>query len=224
LTLGIWPKYLVMGLLAVAAVCAADENAVQARIDSDREMLRELNARSPSKSSTPIFDKLDDDGTTSARTPAHQPTKEALKLAEKAEKEAGRNQHEKSAEYLSAALTADPDFVEAENNLALDLLALKRPEEAIAHLRHMVATHPERVFTFNSLGVVLCDLRRYPEAETVARESMKLHPLSFTTNLILGLSLAAQGKFTKESKQALQFASAQRPEANALLKQWPLRR
>jgi hypothetical protein len=35
------------------------------------------------------------------------------------------------------------------------------------------------------------------------------------------VSSAAQGKFTKEAKQALQYASAQRLEAKGLLAQWP---
>jgi tetratricopeptide (TPR) repeat protein len=163
-----------------------------------------------------------DDPTIAAHPVApHDPLPKARKLAEKAERLAKNKEREQSIEKYRRAVTLDPLYFQAWNNLALELTATGQTEEAAQVLRRLVQSNPEHVVAFTNLAAILSGQNRYADAEAVARQAMKLHNNSFSANYALGTALINQGKWSDEAKTKLQYAQVKYPEAKALLDHWP---
>jgi tetratricopeptide (TPR) repeat protein len=162
-----------------------------------------------------------DDPTLGAEIAAHEPPKAARKTAEKAEHLSKKGHHEEAILEFRAALEIDPQYYEAENNLALELEAVGKAEEAEKTLRHLMDSAPEHILAFTNLATLLCQQHRYADAEAVARQGLKRHRFSFKSNYLLGAALVDEGKWTDEAREKLQYAEVKYPEAKALLEKWP---
>ena len=162
-----------------------------------------------------------DDPTLGAEISAHEPTKAARKAAGKAEHLSKKGDHEGAITEFRAALAIDPRYYEAENNLALELEAAGKAEEAEKTLRHLTESAPEHILAFTNLATLLCQQHRYAEAEAVARLGLTRHRFSFKSNYLLGAALVDEGKWTDEAREKLKYAEAKYPEAKALLEKWP---
>ena len=162
-----------------------------------------------------------DDPTLGAEIAAHDPPKAARKAASKAEHLAKKGQHEEAIAEFRAALAIDPQYYEAENNLALELEAVGKTEEAEKTLRHLMDSAPEHILAFTNLATLLCEQHRYADAEAVARLGLKRHRFSFKSNYLLGAALVDEGKWTDEAREKLEYAEVKYPEAKSLLDKWP---
>jgi tetratricopeptide (TPR) repeat protein len=162
-----------------------------------------------------------DDPTLGAEISAHDAPKAARKAAGKAEHLSKKGQHEEAITEFRAALDIDPQYYEAENNLALELEAVGKAEEAEKTLRHLMESAPEHILAFTNLATLLCQQHRYADAEAVARQGLKRHRFSFKSNYLLGAALVDEGKWTDEAREKLKYAEAKYPEAKALLEKWP---
>ena len=162
-----------------------------------------------------------DDPTISAHpvTP-HEPLPAARKAAEKAEHLAKRKQQEAAIAKYREAVALDPAYFQAWNNLALELNAAGKTDEAEQVFRRLMQSNPEHVLAFTNLATVLSGQKRYAEAEAVARQAMKLHKFSFKANFVLGTVLIDQGKWSDEAKITLQYAQVKYAEAKTLLDRW----
>ena len=162
-----------------------------------------------------------DDPTLGAEISPHDPPKAARKAAGKAEHLSKKGDHEGAITEFRAALEVDPQYYEAENNLALELEAAGKAEEAEKTLRHLTESAPEHILAFTNLATLLCQQHRYAEAEAVARLGLTRHRFSFKSNYLLGAALVDEGKWTDEAREKLKYAEVKYPEAKALLEKWP---
>ncbi len=163
-----------------------------------------------------------DDPTTGAvAIPAHDVPKAARKAAGKAEHLSKKSHHEEAITEFRAALDIDPKYYEAENNLALELEAVGKAEDAERTFRHLMESAPEHTLAFTNLATLLCEHHRYTEAEAVVREGLKRHRFSFKSNYLLGAALVDEGNWTDEARGKLQYALVKYPEAKQLLEKWP---
>jgi tetratricopeptide (TPR) repeat protein len=172
-------------------------------------------------SRTLSFEEADDPTVGRHASPPHQPPAAARKAAQKGEHLAKKREHSQAAALYREAITDDPQFFEAWNNLALELDAAGQRDEAIETLRRLIQLAPEHVLGFANLVALLCQQHRYVDAETVAREALKAHNYSFKANYMLGTVLVQQGKWSDEAKTKLEYAKVKYPEASSLLDRWP---
>jgi len=168
-------------------------------------------------------EELDDDPTISAASIGHDAPSAAKKAAERGARHAIKRQHDKAIAEFQKALAIDPQYYEAENNLALEYKNAGQIDEAIRTLKHLTESAPGHVLAFNNLAALYCELKRYAEAEALERQAIRTHPFSFKTNLLLATALIRQGRFTPEAKLDLQYAEAKYPEVKVMLDAWPVK-
>jgi len=165
----------------------------------------------------------DDPTVPAAALTDHQPAPAARKLVQNAERFSKKGHHEQAIAAFRRALALDPEYYEAENDLALELEAAGQPGEAEQTLRDLSQTAPGHVLAVANLALLLRQERRYPEMEAVARQALKRHQYSLIANYLHGAALVDQGKWTNEAKIELQYAEVRYAEAKALLDKWPPR-
>jgi tetratricopeptide (TPR) repeat protein len=76
----------------------------------------------------------------------------------------GANRHEEALANFEAALSLNPDFVEAHNNRAVVLVAIKRPDEALLSYNRALALRSGMTRVLNNRGNLLQELGRIEEA------------------------------------------------------------
>jgi len=214
-----------MSLYAIAvqlyAQSRASDNAALKRMRELRELTKWEHEGNAQKNGTPLWGGPDDDPTIAADVFDHEAPGPARKAATRAEHLSKKGKHKEAILYLKRALEIDPQYYEAANNLGLEYFEAGHPEQAVETLRNLTKTDPKHVLAFDNLAIVLCRLQRYPEAEAVAAEAYRMHPFSYKAAYVYGVSLASQGKWTDDAKQALRYASVRHPAAKTYLEKWP---
>lgn len=167
------------------------------------------------------FEEADDPTVIAHPVPPHEPLRAARKAAEEAEHLAKKKRSEEGIAKYREAVELDPLYFEAWNNLALELDAAGKKDEAEQVFRRLMQSNPQHVLVFTNLATMLIGQKRYADAEAAARQAMKLHSYSFKANLILGTVLVNEGKWSDEAKTKLEYAQVRYPEAKALLARWP---
>jgi Flp pilus assembly protein TadD len=102
--------------------------------------------------------------------------------------------HAASADLFARVTELSPGDADAHYNLGTSLLALGRPEEAVAHLRRAMTLAPQHAKALNNLGSALRALRRLDEAEEIARRATEVAPELPTAWNNLGIVHADQGR------------------------------
>lgn len=227
-----WIALLSATLLATPALLSQASRSIDQWSSMNAERQRELNSLGqPAKSAnqqasatapwTSLAGEEGDDPTLSAVVSTEEPPRAARKAAGNAEHLAKKGSHDEAIAEYRRALEIDPQYYEAENNLALELEAAGKREEAEKTFPHLMQTAPAHVLAFNNLGILLCAEGRYADAEAVARGALKAQEYSFRSSYLLGSALVDQGKWTDEAKTKLAYASVKYPQAKELLAKWP---
>ncbi len=217
-------KWLSFGAWCLAAIVwgqTAADNNVRERMRELGEVSKMGHEQESSHDRIPLLGGPDDDPTLAADTFQHQAPPAARKIAMRAEHDAKKRQHERAIAEFQRALQIDPQYYEAENNLALEYFSIGRSDLAIEKLKQLTKSDPTHVLAFDNLAVILCRLQRFSEAEQVATQAYKMHPFSYKANYVYGSALVNQGKWTADAKQSLRYASERHPEAKQLLAKWP---
>jgi Flp pilus assembly protein TadD len=102
----------------------------------------------------------------------------------------------------------------AHANLGASLVAAKRHEEAMVHLREAIRLAPDYDHAHNNLGVALGALGRPDEAEAAYRRALTLSPRYFEARFNLANAYAEAGR-TPEAVAAYREALAVKPDAAA---------
>jgi tetratricopeptide (TPR) repeat protein len=218
---------LASALYSQAATRAHVQNGVENAHTRELGSLSQGNQQTDKQGSAAIpwrslsSEEGDDPTIPATAIPKHAPQRTARKAAEKAERLSKKGCHEDAIAEFRSALDIDARYYEAENNLALELEAAGKAEDAEKTLRHLIQSAPEHVLGFTNLGALLCEQHRYVEAEAVARQALERHQFSFKANFLLGTVLVDQGKRTDEAKLKLQYAQVKYAQAKALLDRWP---
>ena len=217
-----------LGLLPASSLFGQAATRAQAQLGAQGARQQQLDSLSnpPAKESanTPwrsLSREEADDPTLQSTAAPHEAPREARKAAQKAEHLSAKGNHQEAIELLRHALAIDPEYYEAGNNLALELEAAGKKDEAELEFRRLIETAPQHVLAFTNLANLLAAQGRYAGVEKVARQSMTTHRFSFRTNYMLGMSLVKQSKWTAEAKESLQYAQVKCVEAKPLLDQWP---
>ena len=116
--------------------------------------------------------------------------------------------------FFTHVVSYNPTARGAQQNLGHALLAVKRPEEALAASLIATEQDPGDVKAHANVGVALIRLGRLEEAEGRLRHTLKLDPRSMIVIQNLGESLRKQGRF----EEALEFyrTATQMDSENAL--------
>ncbi len=105
----------------------------------------------------------------------------------------GRRQVADSVCYLTRALRAMPDNVQANLNLGNAWLSLQAFDRAEAVLRRVAALQPDSVDALNDLGIALTGLHRPQDALAVYRTALALQPNRTASHFNCGNALVALG-------------------------------
>ena len=143
----------------------------------------------------------------------------AIKEFHRSEKCVGSGDYSCAVQHLQKALKADPQFVEAHNNLGASYLQLSRYQDAIGEFEAAIALDETMPAPHRNMSLALFSLRRYAEAETAAREALNLNPQQKAAQYSLGRALAAQGSTSPEAEQLLRGSLSEFPDARLSLAQ-----
>jgi tetratricopeptide (TPR) repeat protein len=122
---------------------------------------------------------------------------------------------EACASYYRATQLA-PRLAEAHSNLGHALSKLQRFEEAEQAHRASIACKPDHAPFHVNLAIVLNALRRLPEAEAACREALKRDPRLLAARIMLGRSVARQGRWS-EGLACFEAAAASQADNAELL-------
>lgn len=167
------------------------------------------------------FERDDDPTVAAHQAPLHEPIRQAYKEANEAEHLAKKKRHDEAIARYRDAVAVDPLYFQAWSNLALELKAVGKNDEAEQILRRLMQSNPEHVLVYANLVGILSGEKRYADAEVIAHQALKQHNYSFLANFVLGSLLVNEGKFGDEAKTKLEYAQARYPEAKKLLENWP---
>jgi Tfp pilus assembly protein PilF len=153
-----------------------------------------------SGSSGPLSIRLDDtrsanraaSGTVSLQQLTHKIPAAAQKAYDKGEQCFSKGDLEQSHTYLLQAVTIDPEFVDAYNELGATDAGMKHLPEAAEHFQKAIDLAPENPRALVNLSIVLAQMRRLHEAGEVSRRALKVVPNSGVVHYILAVSLLSE--------------------------------
>ena len=148
----------------------------------------------------------------------------AIKEFRRSEKCIGAGDFSGAVQHLQKALKADPNFVEAHNNLGASYLRLSRYQDAIGEFEAAIALDQKMVAPYRNMSLGLFSLRRYAEAEAAARQALALNPKQVAAQYSLGRALAAEGSISPEAERLLRGSLSEFPDARLSLAQVLLNR
>jgi Flp pilus assembly protein TadD len=121
---------------------------------------------------------------------------------------------EESIAHCRKALETDPDNASGHNDLGVLYLNDGQMEKARAEFERAAMLQPGMTMAHVNLSFTLLALDRPGEAEASARKALETAPNDRRANLLLGWSLRAQFRFSKEALVSLQSAAREFPEAH----------
>lgn len=123
----------------------------------------------------------------------------------------GLNQLAEAEGFWRQSIEAQPDFIDAYNNLGILLKGLNRLAEAEALFRSVVRLRPDQAQAFNNLGAVLYALKRPQDAEEAYRQALALRGDYAEAHYNLGIVLYDYRRF-EEAATAYRDSLAVRPD------------
>lgn len=163
-------------------------------------------------------------GSISLRQLTHKIPAAARKAYDKGEQATAKAQHFQAAESFRQAVTIDPEFVDAYNQLGAAEAAMGNLAKAAEQFQKAVDLAPEHPQALPNLCIVLAKMRRFDEAGAVARRALKVAPGSGPLHYILGVSILMADGDRDEILYNLDRSAAEVPKAHllaaSLLEQW----
>jgi Flp pilus assembly protein TadD len=121
---------------------------------------------------------------------------------------------EESIVHCRKALQTDPDNASAHNDLGVLYLNDGRTEKARSEFQRAAALQPGMAMAHINESFALLALDRPGDAESAARRALAIMPGDRRAHLMLGWSLRAQFRYSKEALASLQLAAREYPEAH----------
>jgi tetratricopeptide (TPR) repeat protein len=147
----------------------------------------------------------------------HKVPKAARRHFEQAARSARADHPEEAIQSLSNALSLDPQFFEAANNLGALYVQRKDYAHAYEMFHRAVTIDPTDPLAEANLAFVLLKMNRFAEAEDAARASVRADSLSGRARFFLAVSLLEQHKSREEAVFHLTQAREDFQPASALL-------
>ena len=119
--------------------------------------------------------------------------------------------------HLKKALSFDPEFLSAINDLGVIYIESEHADLAAEQFERGIAVDPRAGSVYFNLAVAYFMQRHYGDCERVVRQFLYLEPSCPRGMLVLGMSLLLQSKFTAEAEWNLQKAAREFPVAQIYL-------
>ncbi len=152
--------------------------------------------------------------TVSMQQLTHKVPRQAQKAYDKGRQAAIKGDERAAADFYTQAVTADPEFVDAYNELGAADVALGQLPEAAEQFQKAVELAPEHRLALPNLSIVLAKMRRFREAADVARRALRVVPGMAKMQYILAIGLLDEHKGSPEAIKNLQSAATEIPKAH----------
>ncbi len=143
----------------------------------------------------------------------HRPPRKAAAEYVKGSRALERGEYGRAAEHFEKAVSMDPAYLEAHNNLGSCRLRLGDLPGAERSLRMALALDPRDAIVQGNLAAVLVAAGRPAEAEAAARRALELGPGAPKLHYVLALALRDQGRQPVEAIGHFRRAAAGLPQA-----------
>jgi tetratricopeptide (TPR) repeat protein len=154
--------------------------------------------------------------TVSVRSLQHKIPAQARSAYEKGQRAAAKGRQEEAIGYFRKALSIDPEFADAHNELGAAYAALKELPQAAEEFQKAIDIAPEHRLALPNLSIVLARMKRFREAEQVARQALKIAPGQAQMRYILAASLMEEHGNQAEALDNLERAANEIPKAHLL--------
>ena len=137
-------------------------------------------------------------GVVSVQELRHKPSKAARKAFLESFKRSQKGDVPGSVALLERAVEADPEFLQALNNLGTQYVRIGRYADAAQCFRRAIALGPKVPMLHANLAQAMLFLQDYSAAEASARTAITLNasdPIAPRAQLALGLAMAGLGKY-----------------------------
>jgi tetratricopeptide (TPR) repeat protein len=188
---------------------AYGDTTVQLPMLSGRKMRVTVDLRPPEH-------KLSAPGNTISAASGYKPSAKAQADWERAQTEIKKNRLDQAEKLLREALSNDPKFAVASNDLGALFMREKRYPDAEIALRQSVETDPKFINALLNLGITLNHEEKYPDAVAPLREALRLEPRLNMGHLHLGIALVGTEQFA-EAERELLIARRASPESETLI-------
>ena len=111
------------------------------------------------------------------------------------------DRHEQAAKHYKAALSINPGYAEARNNLGNALAALNRAQEAIAQYQQALEINPGYAEAHNNFASALMALDRHEEAVAHCAQALALRPDYLEAHLNFASALVTLGRLEEAITQ-----------------------
>jgi tetratricopeptide (TPR) repeat protein len=149
----------------------------------------------------------------------HKPPAAAKKAFEKAEQADAKGNRQQAEELFRQAISIDPQFADAFNELGTIQAARGDFPQAIESFQKAIDAAPEHPTALANLSIVLAKSARYDEAAIVARHALRLMPGSGKIRYILASSLLIAKGESDEVLADLERSASEVPLAHLLAAQ-----
>jgi len=127
----------------------------------------------------------------------------------------GTGHLQRALDHLQAALALDPRFKAARDSLAVTLIRLQRPGEAIRVYREGLRLDPEWAEGHQQLGVLFLKADDFDQAVQHLRRAVRLRPDLAAARYHLGLVLAKRGRLAEAAEHLSVAVELMRDHAEA---------
>jgi tetratricopeptide (TPR) repeat protein len=155
-------------------------------------------------------------GSVSVQQLAHKAPPQARKAFEKGEQAEAKGKHQQAAEMFQHAVSIDPDYADAFNELGVAQAAQGQTSDAIESFQKAIDTAPEHPTALANLSIELAKAGRYDEAATAARRALQFMPASGKIRYILATSILAIKGDSDEVLENLERSANEIPSANVV--------
>jgi tetratricopeptide (TPR) repeat protein len=163
-------------------------------------------------------------GTVSIRQLEHTVPADAQKAYNRGQRAGLKGDSQYAMDQFRAALSIDPEFADAYNELGAVQASLGNVEEAAKQFQKAVELVPDHRLALPNLCLVLARLQRYGEAGPMAVRALRIDPENTKLHFILAISLIGEQQDPDRALDHLQRAAPEIPEAHMVAAELLLKR
>ena len=118
----------------------------------------------------------------------HPPSKKAARLFQDAQRASQAHEIEKAISKLEQAITIDPQFQEAHQNLGVQYARSGRTAEAVTQFQKALEIGPADAKAYSNLGWCYVRFGQFDEARNLARKALSLDPNNGPARTLLAVT------------------------------------
>jgi Flp pilus assembly protein TadD len=155
-------------------------------------------------------------GPVSVRQLMHKAPPQAQKAFEKGQQAENKGNHQQAAEFFQQAVSIDPEYADAYNELGAVQARQNYFPQAIQSLQKAIDLVPDHPMAIANMSIVLAKAGRYEEATVAARRALRFNPASSSVRYILATCLMQVKGESDEVLDNLERSAPEIPFAHML--------